>query len=116
MEYRVEQQPTTFDGTLYSGYIDGEYAGYVVGTERYKGCFYINDSGLVGDFRGTKAVRATVEILKGVFEDYDTVMTRVCNQKNDSIKILLNAGFHIIGTVSYQSNVAVELQKTKENA
>ena len=116
MKYRVEQQPDDITGTMYTGYIDGDEAGYIKGTERYTGIFYIDSSYLREWYRGTKAVRATQEILKGVFKDYDTVMTRVCNQKNDSIKILLNAGFHIIGTVSYQGNVVVELQKDKENA
>jgi hypothetical protein len=114
MKYRVEQQPESFMGTTYEGYIDDEYAGYVTGREQYNGVFYITDSALVPKFRGTKAVRAVKEILKGVMVDYNSVMTRKDSSKNEPIKILLSAGFHIVGTVFYQGEIAVELLKTKE--
>jgi hypothetical protein len=116
MKYRVEQQPTKDIGTIYTGYIDEDEAGFVKGTERYDGVFYIDSSCLREQYRGTKAVRATSEILKGVLKDHDNVMTKVLNTKIDSIKILLSLGFLIIGTVTYSGYTMVELHKTKENA
>lgn len=116
MKYRVEQQPETFTGATYRGYIDNEYAGKVTGREQYNGIFYIQSSVLIPKFRGTKAVRALSEMIKEVMKDYDVVMSRIDSKDNGPIKILLSAGFHIIGTVSYKNSIVVELMKTKESS
>lgn len=113
MEYRVEQQPETFLGTTYCGYIDGEYAGTIVG-QRKAHWFDISHSTLAPKFRGTKAVRALKEILAVVMENNKVVRTRIDNRDNAEIKMILSVGFHIIGTVTYGSEIAVELLKIRE--
>ncbi len=114
MEYRVEKHSQDFELESYVGYIDDVYAGNVTGVRYNDYTFSITSSHLIEKFQGTKAVRALNEIIKGVMNDYDVIRTRIDNKDNAEIKIVLNAGFHIIGTVTYGSEIAVELLKIKE--
>ncbi len=114
MEYRVEKQPNDFIGYSYIGYIDGKYAGLVSGIKKPGNVFDIQKSTLAPEFRGTKAVRAFSEIIKAVMKDYNTVVSRIDNKDNGEIKIVLSAGFHIIGTMFHNDEISVELLKTKE--
>jgi len=113
--YSVELVPQDFTGVSYCGYINNKYAGCVVGIKRSGGVFDITKSTLRPEFRGTKAVRAFKEIIDAVMLDYPIVRSRIDNQDNDEIKIVLSAGFRIIGTMSYNNEVSVELLKIKED-
>ncbi len=103
------------DTVTYHGYIDEEYAGYVIGFSGGTNHLYIIKSSLVPKFRGTKAVRAFKEIINGVLKDYSIVSSTIDNQDNAEIKIVLSAGFHIIGTKSYKGEISVEILKTRED-
>jgi len=112
-EYRVVREShTDITYYVYKGYIDGEYAGKISGLP-YLDLFDIMTSELEPKFRGKKCVRAFREIVKGIEEDYNTIQIRVCNKDNGEIKLVLSAGFHIIGTIAHKGDLVVELIKVK---
>ncbi|KKM81776.1 hypothetical protein LCGC14_1326390 [marine sediment metagenome] len=115
MKYTVRKKSDNLQTFSYYGYIDGEYAGFVSGLAKGSHVFDIQKSYLVDKFRGTKTVRAFREIINAVQADYDVIRSRIDNKDNAEIKIVLSAGFHIIGTVSYKDEIAVELLKIKED-
>ena len=114
MKYRPERTEYPCKAYKYSGYIDDVYAGYVIGFERHSDTFDIRRSELEPDFRGRKSVRAFSEMMKVIQGDYDNIVSRIDNRDNGEIKIVLSAGFHIIGTVVLNGEIYVELLKTKE--
>jgi hypothetical protein len=114
MKYKVLRESDTLGTYTYFGYIDDEYAGCVTGLVNAK-YFDIIHSQLETKFRGNKAVRALYEILEVISDNHDVIRTRIDNKDNGEIKMMLNAGFHIIGTVTYGSEIAVELLKIREN-
>lgn len=114
-EYKVRKHKHSIDACLYYGYINGEYAGAVSGMKIHDGVFNITNSCLSKQFRGAIAVRAFREIIDAVMLDYHTIRTRIDSRDNSEIKIVLSAGFYIIGTVSYKGKISVELLKTKED-
>jgi hypothetical protein len=54
-------------------------------------------------------------MMKVIQGDYDNIVSRIDNRDNGEIKIVLSAGFHIIGTVVLNGEIYVELLKTKED-
>lgn len=114
MEYSAERESSQLEVHTYHGYIDGKYAGQVSGIGGKK-FFDIKASSLNPEFRGTKCVRALSEIVKAVHKDYKCIRTRIDNKDNGEIKMILSLGFHIIGTVSYKDEIAIELLKIMED-
>jgi len=114
MKYQVLNESGSIPSRTYYGYINQEYAGSIVGIPYNESRFEIIDSSLKPGFRGTKAVRAWKEITDAILKDYPVITTRLDNEDNDEIKIVLSAGFHIIGTKTYKDAVSVEILKIRE--
>jgi len=114
MDYTVEREDKEYRGYKYNGFIDGQVAGYVVGFERKLDIFDIQHSELEVPFRGTVAVRAFSEIIKAVEKDYKYIISRIDSEDNAEVKIVLGAGFRIIGTMAIGNKVSIELLKVRE--
>lgn len=91
----------------YLGFWDELYVGYMAGVIWNIDTIDIQLTTLVPEFRGPKAIRIIHEILKRIHKDFGCILTRINNDSNDMLKILLSAGFHVIGT---RGN-CVELEK-----
>ncbi len=115
MKYKTQRESGKLDMVTYHGYIDEEYAGYVVGMARGTRRLEIIKSSLIPKFRGTKAVRAFKEIINAALKDYPVVSSSIDNQDNGEIRMVLSAGFNIIGTKSYKNEISVEILKTRED-
>ena len=114
--YRVERtEDENFKGYVFTGYINDIPAGYSVGYERGSDSIDIQHSSLEKQFRGTKAVRAFGEIIKGIHEHYKIITCRIRNDLNGSIKIVLDTGFNIVGTNHDGNDIYVELIKIRED-
>ncbi len=116
MKYKVTKKSYNKVCSEYAGYIDGEYAGHVYGYALNSKTFDIQGSALEPEFRGTKRVRALQQIIAAVLRDYRQCISRIDNKDNAEIKMVLSAGFHIIGTRTYKDTISVELIKTREVA
>jgi len=115
MEYEVLKESGALEAQTYFGYIGKKYAGCITGIPFNEHRFEILSSTLKEEFRGTKAVRAWKEITDAIFEDYPVITTRISNKDNAEIKIVLSAGFHIVGTKTYKDDISVEILKTRED-
>lgn len=114
MEYTTHK---TIDNNeyIYVGYIDGEYAGGVIGIEIDRETIDLRYSCLEKIFRGKTAPRAFREIIKAVQKDYKKIVSRIRNDNNVSLRIALSEDFRIIGTTTRDGVIAVELMKTRED-
>lgn len=115
MRYTASRVDKECRGYKYIGYIDTDYAGCIIGHAQSEDVFDIRQSELEPRFRGTKAVRAFSEIIKAIHVDFKYIVSRIDNKDNAEIKIVLSAGFHIIGTMSMGDEVSVELLKIRED-
>lgn len=108
---RLELKAGYIPTYIYLGFWEGLYAGYMAGSFEDIDTIDIQFSQLVPEFRGVKTVRMIREMIKAIHRDFKNITTRADTKKNDMIKILLSAGFHIVGTKAYNETSVVELLK-----
>ena len=95
---------------VYMGFIDGMYAGYMAGTIINKDCIDIQCTVLLPEFRGAKISRILREMITVIHGDFYSILTRTENKNNNMLRVLLGAGFHIIG----MRGDCVELERINE--
>lgn len=108
---RLELKEGYIPTYIYIGFWDEMYVGYMAGSFENIDTINIQYSQLVPEFRGAKTVRIIREILETIHRDFKHITMSVDNTRNDMIKILLSAGFHVNGT---SMGNLVELLKTDE--
>ena len=99
---------------VYIGFWNEMYVGYMACSFENIDTGNIQYSYLIPELRGVKTVRIVREILKTIHKDFKNIITRADTSKNDMIKLLLSAGFRIIGTKAEGDLMVVELLKTDE--
>ena len=115
MKYHVDRSDDPdCKGYIYLGYINDVYAGGIMCVERGKDGVDIQYSSLEKAFKGVLTVRAVREIIKVIQKDFKYIFSRIDNMNNISLRIALNEGFHVIGTVSHDNKTAVEILKVRE--
>lgn len=82
---------------IYVGFWDNDYVGFMAGTQFKADTIDIQRTFLNPKYRGSKIVRILREILRVIHKDYKVIHVRVNNDNNDMLKVLLSAGFHVIG-------------------
>ncbi len=114
-KYVVEKTNDKYHkGYIYSGYIDGVYAGFTSGYIRSDETIELQYGVIEKEFRNAKTVRCFKEMIKHIQKDFENIICRIDNKNNSAIKIILSNGFHIIGTTIDKDIVSVELLKTRE--
>ncbi len=111
---RLEVRDGYIPTYIYIGFWNEMYVGYMAGLVENVDIINIQYTQLVPEFRGTKIVRIIREMIKTIHQDFKNITIRDDSKNNDMIRVLLGAGFHVIGTRTDNNTVFVELLKTDE--
>lgn len=108
VEFKEGYMPTD----VYLGFWEGAYVGYMAGSFENINTINIQYMQLMPEFLGKKVVRIIREIIKKIHKDFKYITMNADNTKNNMIRILLSAGFKIIGTKADEDITVVILLKT----
>ncbi len=111
---RLELKEGYIPTYIYIGFWNEMYVGYMSCSFENMDTINIQSTQLVPEFQGIKIVRIIREIIKTIHRDFYNITVMIDNQNNNMIKVFLNVGFFITGSVAEYDKIFIRLLKTDE--